>query len=101
MTEPRWHRLKIWPTEYADVRDHKLTFQVRAWDRDFQVEDYIMFLYFDPLMPWSHDSEDLQRRYPPFPMQITYLATGPWVPQGLCVMGIEPYEQRVTPERVS
>lgn len=42
------HELKIWPQYYHRVKDGSKTFEIRKNDRDFQVGDTVILIYFDP-----------------------------------------------------
>jgi hypothetical protein len=47
---PKTHRLKTWPTHFADIRSRKKTFELRRDDRDFQPGDELVLVQWDPNM---------------------------------------------------
>jgi len=83
------HDLKCWP-EYMDaIIDGRKRFEVRETkDRAFSVGDCLLLYEYDP------------RQEPGFrlgkrtaEMTVVYLLSGPLVPHGICIMGIEPVRE--------
>lgn len=56
------HNLKIWPQNYARVKDGSMLYQVRNNDRGFQYGDTVTLKEYDP-EPTSKTNPDIPKGY--------------------------------------
>jgi len=92
MTEPKVHKLKSWPSQFAALRSGKKTFEYRKNDRFFAVGDVL------ELREWERDNRvggdgggytgQVERR-----VVVHILSSGFGLPDGYCVLGVEPLEK--------
>lgn len=77
------HRLKIKPEYFTELLSGSKTFEVRIFDREYEVMDYITF---DVVFPY-------EIQHHPHQFQITYILTYDDFPEGIkegyCVLGIK------------
>jgi hypothetical protein len=79
------HDLKTWPKPFQAVRDRAKRFEFRKNDRNYQVDDVLCLLEWDPL------TERFTGRVEKH--EVTYIiAEGFGIPDGYCVMSIYPLE---------
>ena len=76
------HELKCWPASFWDITTGKKTFDVRRWDRPYQVGDELHLREWDPSTQ-KYSGHNLTRR-------VTYLQMGGQfgVDPGYCVLGL-------------
>lgn len=81
------HRLKIEYYYYVDILKGKKTFEVRKFDRDYEVMDYLVF---DVIL--EHEIKHFLTEF-----QITYILDHDDFPDGIkegyCVLGIKEVKQ--------
>lgn len=76
----RVHQLKTVEPYFSSVKSGNKTFEVRKFDRDFQVGDFLWLNYYDP--ETNKLGEGVMRR-------ITYMLTDkPYVPDGYVILGM-------------
>jgi Domain of unknown function (DUF3850) len=76
----RVHQLKIVEPYFSDVKNGLKTFEVRKFDRDFQIGDFLVLTLYDPKTNQLGES---------IVKQITYMLTAkPYVPDGYVILGI-------------
>jgi hypothetical protein len=78
------HRLKTWPEFFSAVREGVKTFEVRKDDRGFNVGDTL------ELAEWEPTTEAFTGRVET--RDVVYIvrgAAGAFLPEGLCVLGLE------------
>jgi Domain of unknown function (DUF3850) len=78
--EYRVHQLKTIEPYFSDVKNGLKTFEVRKFDRDFRIGDFLMLTFYDPKT--NRLGESIVKR-------ITYMLTDkPYVPDGYVILGI-------------
>lgn len=78
------HHLKIWPEYFEPIRCGLKTFEKRAWDRDFKVNDVLA------LHEWVKDSEEFGHYTGrELTARITYILDGPLAINGVCLMSVK------------
>lgn len=79
------HELKTWPEPFEAIRKGDKRFELRRFDRDFQVGDVLRLREWDPSWP-RYTGRVIRAR-------ITYiLRSGFGLPEGLCVMSLAEVE---------
>jgi hypothetical protein len=101
----REHRLKCWPNAYAAIRAGRKRFEWRKDDRGFEVGDVLVLKLWDPQLrdPWQSTCEAIMgprgwyaADTEPLIVVVTYILRGMFdVPNGYCVMSIEPIMVKV------
>jgi len=83
------HELKTWPQYYNRVADGQKTFEVRKNDRDFQVGDELVLVYYNPEEPRPMEYGMTLKA------KVTYILYGGQfgIEPGYCVMAIELIEK--------
>lgn len=81
------HKLKTLPEYWWAVNDGTKTFEVRKNDRDFQVGDYLIMVYYDPSPDFRTDQEF-------FGIEVSYVLNGGQfgVDPDYCILGIKPLD---------
>ena len=89
----REHHLKCWPFPFEDMKAGRKPFEYRKNDRDYRVDDILLLEKFEP-NDGRFMGEFLYRR-------VIYVLPGGTfgVPEGYCVMGVEPVELQMLPGR--
>ena len=78
--EHRVHQLKTLSPYFAAVKSGAKTFEVRKFDRDFKIGDYLDLVRYDP-----HTDTFYER----VTKRITYMLTDkPYVPDGFVILGM-------------
>ncbi len=76
------HRLKSWPEPFKEISLGIKTFDIRKNDRDFQVNDTILFQEWHPKYKTYTNGSICKL--------ISYIVQGEWgLPEDLCVLGLE------------
>jgi Domain of unknown function (DUF3850) len=76
----RVHQLKTIEPYFSAVKSGDKTFEVRRFDRDFKVGDFLMLTFYDPKT--NQLGESIIKR-------ITYMLTDqPYVPEGYVILAI-------------
>lgn len=89
MPERRFHELKTWPGQFAQLADGSKTFEFRRNDRDFGVWNVLLCIEWDPAPLGSGGPRGfgLDPRWQAF--EVTHMLTsGFGVPNGFVVMSI-------------
>ena len=82
------HYLKTWPEFFQAVKEGRKTFEIRANDRDYEVNDILVLEEFDPEQNAFTGAEDIC-------LDVIYmLGRQPFVPEGYVCMSIR---NRVAP----
>lgn len=74
------HHLKTWPEFYQAVKSGDKTFEERANDRDYKVEDTLVLEEFDPISQ-GYTGDVLEKRVP-------YLLGPPYAKDGHVIMSL-------------
>lgn len=89
MRDRKIHVLKSWPANFAAIRNGWRTFDLRADDRDYQINDDIVFQEFNPITAGDKFTGAEQR------CRITYVDRGEYTPgvrDGFACLGLIRYD---------
>ncbi|MGG0718379.1 DUF3850 domain-containing protein [Robertmurraya massiliosenegalensis] len=76
----RIHQLKTVEPYFSEVKNGNKTFEVRKFDRDYQIGDFLDLVHYDP------QTKQLGKRIHKL---VTYMLTDkPYVPDGYVILGI-------------
>lgn len=79
--EPDVHELKTWPVPFDGLIEGRKTWELRTMDRNFKVGDYLR------LREWDPETQDYTGRH--LWRRVTFILSGPPLPEGLCGMTVE------------